>query len=59
MNRDDANNYDYDCGGCGRSFNWEALKSSNWKCPYCGWDSVRMSPKKEVSHEHQAHTIQQ
>ena len=45
--RDNANNYNYDCGRCGRSFDWEVLKSSQWNCPYCGWDSVRMSPKQK------------
>jgi len=49
--QDNANNYDYDCGRCGNGLGWEELKDAGWICHYCGWDSVRITPK-EVINEH-------
>lgn len=38
----------YDCGSCGREFSWQEFVDNKYLCPYCNWDSVRISPKKEV-----------
>ena len=43
-----------DCGSCGRKFNWQQLKDNNYRCPFCNWDSVRIS-QKEVSNVYPTH----
>lgn len=35
-----------DCGSCGKKFNWQRLKDNNYRCPFCNWDSVRISQKE-------------
>lgn len=42
----DMSQYNMDCGSCGEAFSWEDYERSNLFCPYCGWDSVRISVKE-------------
>lgn len=39
--------FDIDCGACGVKILWSDFAVNDYKCPYCGWDIIRVSPKRK------------
>lgn len=39
--------FDIDCGSCGAEIGWPSYIAHDYKCPTCGWDSIRVYPKKQ------------
>ena len=47
LHRQFPDDFDIDCGTCGVEIMWSDFAVNDYKCPYCGWDSVRISPKQK------------